>query len=127
MGNLVSFDEVNTLVQEIVLTAPSGWVSLIFYQEIIIEPDQSLRNKSTAKCWVGDEMKLYERGFEIGSSIESFEAVETLFESSKRKGEIWTGILLKVQSDGAFNIHYFYNQTPLLDGKTKIVNEILNS
>ncbi len=125
MNLLSETEKVNCLVQEIANTAPSGWKKLVFYQEVVAKHDQEPRNKSTAKCWVGDGLEEYGRSFEIGGSMEAFEAVEDLLESAKRNGEVWSGLLLRLQNDGKFNIKYYYEGTPLLDGNSDLLNERL--
>lgn len=118
-------EKIDCLVQEIALTAPSGWKQIVFYQEVVDQPDGERRNKSIAKCWVGDKLVEYERSFEIGGSMEAFEAVEDLLEFSKCKGEVWSGLLLKLKNDGEFSINYYYGVTPLLNGNDGLVNERL--
>ncbi len=64
-----------------------------------------------------------ERSFEIGGSMEAFEAVEDLYEIAKNKGEEWSGLLLDLTSNGKFSIELYYEATPLLDGDSNLVKE----
>lgn len=120
-------EQLNRIVQEIAYTAPEGWKKIVFYQEMQADSDDSLRNKSTSKCWCGNEMSEYPRGFEIGGSMEAFEALEEFYEETKRKGEVWKGILLTIFEDGKYNTQLLYDTTPLLDGESEKVDEIIAS
>ena len=127
MISLENAELLTQVVQEIAYTAPEGWKKIVYYQEMLADSDGSLRNKSTAKCWCDTEMSEYSRGFEIGGSMEAFEAVEEFYEDTKRKGEAWKGMLLTIFEDGKYNTQLFYDTTPLLDGESEKVDEIISS
>ncbi len=127
MISLENAELLTQVVQEVAYTAPEGWRKIIYYQEMLADSDGSVRNKSIAKCWCGAEMAEYLRGFEIGGSMEAFEAVEEFYEDAKRKGEAWKGMLLTIFEDGKYSTQLFYDTTPLLDGEREEVDKIIAS
>jgi hypothetical protein len=117
---------VTQVIQEVANTAPEGWRKLVYYQELAEDTYGTLRNKSTGKCWHGNEMLEYSRPFEIGSSMEAFEAVEQLYEYSNSNEKVWKGILVTIFEDGDFSVDFFYDSTPLLDGNRYEVDIIID-
>lgn len=127
MISLENAEYLNGVVQEIAHTAPEDWKKIVYYHELLPHPDGYLRNKRTAACWHGTDMREYTSGFEIGSSVKASNAIKAYYEDSKDRGRAWTALLLIINEDGNFKTQFFYDSTPLLDEKYDEVDKIMNS
>ncbi|MFZ6780021.1 hypothetical protein ACO0LD_24575 [Undibacterium sp. Ji83W] len=81
MNSLQSAELSDLVVQELAYTAPKDWRKLAYYQELLVQPGTSSRNKATARCWIGNEM-VQTANRSIGASPETYDAILALHENA---------------------------------------------
>lgn len=117
MSFLERAELVNVVIDEIVYVAPTNWVKIIYYTERLRDRVIGIRNKDVARCWIGKEMIPYNnsKGSPLKSSMELFDAVDSLYKESENTKEQWCGLGIVLTSDGKYSTRFYYEGTPLLD------------
>ncbi|MEO3357290.1 DUF600 family protein [Acinetobacter haemolyticus] len=118
MNLLYQADFLNQIVQEIAYVAPKNWERIVYYTERLENKDIGIRNKSTAECWIGREMKPYNNSkvAPLRGSMELFDAINNLYKEAIRSGNVWCGLLIAINNNGKYSSKFYYEGTPLLDG-----------
>ncbi|SUU14258.1 hypothetical protein [Acinetobacter haemolyticus] len=98
MNLLYQADFLNQIVQEIAYVAPKNWERIVYYTERLENKDIGIRNKSTAECWIGREMKPYNNSkvAPLRGSMELFDAINNLYKEAIRSGNVWCGLLIAI-------------------------------
>lgn len=69
----------------------------------------------------------YQSSYNIGGSMEAFDAAEALFEDAWNSGSQLSGVLLVMTMEGKLTYQLFYDNTPLLNGNTDEAAAIITS
>ncbi|MBJ8483995.1 hypothetical protein LF296_15355 [Acinetobacter vivianii] len=107
---------ISSIFQEIAFLAVSDWQKIVYYTERFRDKNIGLRNKDTALCWVGENLKLYTDDYPLRSSMEPYKTINILFEECEKSDDIWCGLSLFLDHQGKYSSKFYYEGTPLLDG-----------
>ncbi|WP_254617651.1 hypothetical protein, partial [Acinetobacter oleivorans] len=85
---------INFILQKIASLAVNDWRNIVYYTERLRDNNIGLRNKDTALCWVGDNLKLYTADYPLRSSMEPYKTINILFEECEKSGGNWCALSL---------------------------------
>ena len=116
MNFLRKSELISSILQEIATLAVNDWRKIVYYAERVRDNDIGLRNKDTAMCWIGDNLKLYTDDHPLRSSMEPYKTINVLFEECEKSDDKWCAICLCLDNDGKYFSKFYYEGIPLLDG-----------
>ncbi len=117
---------INFILQKIASLAVNDWRNIVYYTERLRDNSIGLRNKDTALCWVGDNLKLYTADYPLRSSMEPYKTINILFEECEKSGDNWCALSLFLDHNGKYSSKFYYEGTPLLDGNEKELDKRIN-
>lgn len=117
---------INFILQKIASLAVNDWRNIVYYTERLRDNNIGLRNKDTALCWVGDNLKLYTADYPLRSSMEPYKTINILFEECEKSGDNWCALSLFLDNNGKYSSKFYYDGTPLLDGNEKELDKRIN-
>ena len=129
-GTILAFQAnpelLNRAVQALADSAPSDWRIIAFYFEFSEDEQLGLRNKCTARALGGENFDIRLDSYDLGNTIQTYDAVKALYQEAVQHGEKWSGVRLTVLWNGRFRLRFFYGQTPLLGGDRETVLQIMS-
>ncbi|MND52039.1 hypothetical protein D3C81_348050 [compost metagenome] len=117
---------INSILEKIASLAVNDWRNIIYYTERLRDNNIGLRNKDTALCWVGDNLKLYTADYPLRSSMEPYKTINILFEECEKSGDNWCALSLFLDHNGKYCSKFYYEGTPLLDGNEEELDKRMN-
>lgn len=117
---------INFILQKIASLTVNDWRNIVYYTERLRDNNIGLRNKDTALCWVGDNLKLYTADYPLRSSMEPYKTINILFEECEKSGDNWCALSLFLDHNGKYSSKFYYEGTPLLDGNEKELDKRIN-
>lgn len=117
---------INSILEKIASLAVNDWRNIVYYTERLRGNNIGLRNKDTALCWVGDNLKLYTADYPLRSSMEPYKTINILFEECEKSGDNWCALFLFLDHNGKYYSKFYYEGTPLLDGNNEELDKRMN-
>jgi len=119
-------ERLNQIVQALADTAPAGWRKLVFYMELVEDAQIGLRNSFTGRVFGGPNFDTRLDSYQLGRSVQTFNAIKALYQEAAQQGDNWAGVRLTVLHNGQFKLRFYYDQTPLLADDDAALEQILS-